>query len=193
MGVLMDRCLYLLLALVLAYVVRESTKHYSYKTASRTNGCSTPSKYPHKDPILGLDLFFNIVHSIKKGNTIVPDMRRFAEFGKTYQAKSWGSTILFTMDSGIMQTMFTSAFDNFGVASLRYGPSVPLLGSGIFTTDGAQWDHSKNLIKPIFARAQISDLAYLEKHVMRMIDAIPRDRSTIDLQPLLKFLVSDCL
>lgn len=92
-----------------------------------------------------------------------------------------------------MQTMFTSAFENFRVASLRYGPSVPLLGSGIFTTDGAQWDHSKTLIKPIFARAQISDLAYLKKHVMRMIGSIPRDSSTIDLQPLLKFLVRDFL
>ena len=48
-------------------------------------------------------------------------------------------------------------------------------------------------IKPIFARAQISGLAHLEKHVMRMIDSIPRDRSTIDLQPLLKFLVRDFL
>ena len=193
MGVLMDRCLYLLLTLILAYLVREIAKYYSYKTASRSNGCSIPSKYPHKDPVLGLDLFFNIVDNIKKGNTIGPDMQRFNEYGKTYQAKSWGSTILFTMDSGNMQTMFTSAFDNFGVASLRYGPSVPLLGSGIFTTDGAQWDNSKNLIRPIFARAQISDLAYFEKHVKRMIDSIPRDCSTIDLQPLLKLLVSECL
>ncbi len=192
MGVLLDKCLYLLLTLVLAYLVREIIKQYSYKIALRSNGCSTPSKYPHKDPILGLDLFINIVDSIKQGNTIVPDMRRFHEHGKTYQAKSWGSTILFTMDSENMQTMFTSAFDNFGVASLRYGPSVPLLGRGIFTTDGAQWDHSRNLIRPIFARAQISDLAYLEKHVKRMIDSIPRDCSTIDLQPLLKLLVSAC-
>ena len=82
------RCLYLLLTLVLAFFVREITKYYSYKTASRSNGCSTSFKYPHKDPILGLDLFFNIVDSIKKGNTIVSDMRRFDELGKTYQAKS---------------------------------------------------------------------------------------------------------
>ena len=192
MDVPVDGFLYLLMTLVLAYIVREITKNYSYEAALRSNGCSTPSKYPHRDPLLGLDLFFSIVDSIKKGNTIVPDMRRFDELGKTYQAKSWGSTILFTMDSRNIQTMFTSAFDNFGVASLRYGPSVPLLGSGIFTTDGDQWDHSRNLIKPIFARAQISDLAYLEKHVKRMIDSIPRDGSTIDLQPLLKLLVRNC-
>lgn len=54
-------------------------------------------------------------------------------------------------------------------------------------------DHSETLIKPIFARAQLSDLAYLEKRVMRMIDSIPRDRSTIDLKPLLTFLVRDFL
>ena len=66
---------------------------------------------------------------------------------------------------------------------------MPLLGSGIFTTDGAQWEHSKNLIKPIFNRAQISDLSYLEKHVQRMVARIPENGSTIDLQYLLKLLV----
>ena len=190
MGVPMDRAIWLVLTFFMVYCVKEATNYYSYRVASRKNGCSTLSKYPHKDPVLGLDLFFNIFQSIKQGNTIVPDMRRFNDYGKTYQARSWGSNIIFTMDSENMQTMFTSAFDNFGVVSLRYGPSVPLLGHGIFTTDGPQWEHSRDLIKPIFARAQISDLTYLEKHVKRMIDCIPRDHSTIDLQHLFKLLVS---
>lgn len=193
MGALEARAFWLVVTILMACIVREAAKHYYYKAVSRKYGCSAPSKYSHKDPVLGLDLFYNIVKSIKQGNTIVPDMRRFSEYGKTYQANSWGSNILFTMDSGNMQTIFTSAFDNFGVASLRYGPSVPLLGSGIFTTDGPQWEHSKNLIKPIFGRAQISDLTYLEKHVRRMLDCLPVDGSTIDLQHFFKLLVSEDL
>ena len=185
-----DKVLWLVLPFIIAYIARETVKYVSYKIASRREGCSTPTKYPHKEPFLGLDLFYNIVQSIKQGNTIGPDMERFEKYGKTYQAKSWGSTMLYTMDSGNMQTILTSAFNNFGVASLRYGPSVPLLGSGIFTTDGPQWEHSKDLIKPIFARAQISDLRYFEKHVRRMLDSLPRDGSTVDLQDILKFLVS---
>lgn len=191
MGVLINSAFWLVLTFFGIYGVQEAAKYYSYRVALRRNGCSTLPKYPHKDPILGLDLFYNIFQSIKQGNTIIPDTRRFNDYGKTYEAKSWGSKIIFTMDSGNMQTIFTSAFDNFGVASLRYGPSVPLLGSGIFTTDGPQWEHSKNLIKPVFARAQISDFSYLEKHVKRMIDSIPRDGSTIDLQHFFKLLVSE--
>ena len=190
MIVLVDRATWLLLALFLAYCVKKIVLYFSYKIALRKNGCSTLSKYPHKDPVLGLDLFFDVFQNIKQGNTIIPEMRRFNDYGKTYQAKSWGSIIIFTMDSENMQTMFTSAFDNFGVSSLRYGPSVPLLGHGIFTTDGPQWEHSRKLVKPVFTRAQISNLTYFEKHVKRMIDSIPRDCSTIDLQPLLKLLVS---
>lgn len=190
MDILKGRAIWLVLILFMVYCVKKLTSHYSYRVASRRNGCSSLSRYPHKDSVLGLDLFFDIFRSIKQGNTINPDMRRFKDYGKTYQARSWGSDIIFTMDSENMQTIFTSAFDNFGVTALRYGPSVPLLGHGIFTTDGPQWEHSRNLIKPIFARAQISDLTCLEKHVQQMIDCIPRNNSTIDLQHLAKLLVS---
>ena len=177
----------------LVYCVKEIGLHFSYKIALSKNSCSTLSRYPHQDPVLGLDLFFDVFQNIKQGNTIISDMRRFNDNGKTYQAKSWGSNISFTMDSENVQTMFTLAFDNFGVAFLRYGPSVLPLGHGIFTTDDPQWEHARKLIKPVFTRAQISNLTHFEKHIKRMIDSIPRDCSTIDLQPLLRFLVSDCL
>ena len=175
--------------LVLVYLFKKLIDWQLHVAAARKNGCATPTKYPHKDPILGLDLFFAIVKSIQNGDTFTPDMERFRKYGRTYEGTSWGNRMIYTMDASIMQTMLTSAFDNFGVADLRYGPSVPLLGSGIFTTDGAQWEHSRNLVKPIFTRAQVSNLAPFAKHVDRMIECLPRDGSTVDLQHYFKLLV----
>lgn len=59
------------------------------------------------------------------------------------------------------------------------------------TTDGSFWEHSRALIRPTFARAQIANLSTLEVHVSRMIDLIPKDGSTVDLQPLFARLALD--
>lgn len=68
---------------------------------------------------------------------------------------------------------------------------TPLLGHGIFTTDGAAWKHSRELLRPNFARAQVADLNTFEVHVAQLIKAIPRDTSTVNLQHLFFQLTLD--
>jgi cytochrome P450 len=74
---------------------------------------------------------------------------------------------------------------------MNHKPCQPFLGDGIITRDGAFWKRSRQLTNPIFSRAQVSTLAPFEVHVGRMIRRIPRDGSTVDLQPLLKMLFLD--
>lgn len=62
--------------------------------------------------------------------------------------------------------------------------TVRVLGEGIFTTDGASWQHSRDLLRPNFVRSQIGDLPMFETHVKKLTAAIPRDGSTVDLQGL---------
>ena len=83
-----------------------------------------------------------------------------------------------------------------------------MLGAGIFTTDGLQWEHSRvthaldstyftaltnyqALIRPNFTRAQVADLETFETHIQTLISKIPRDGSTIDLQALFFKLTLD--
>ena len=61
---------------------------------------------------------------------------------------------------------------------------TPLLGEGIFTTDGAAWQHSRDMLRPNFVRTQIGDIDMFEKHVQNVIRAIPRDGSVINLHDL---------
>lgn len=60
----------------------------------------------------------------------------------------------------------------------------PLLGRGIFTSDGSEWQHSRSLLRPSFAKAQVADLALVELHVNNLFKKLPSDASTVDLQPL---------
>ena len=52
---------------------------------------------------------------------------------------------------------------------------------GIFTTDGAAWHHSREMLRPNFVRSQVGDLATFERHVSHLIQSIPKDNSTVDL------------
>lgn len=53
----------------------------SYSKAKRLYGCSEPPSYPHKDPILGLDLYFDHQEAMRRGET---KMERSKKFFATY-------------------------------------------------------------------------------------------------------------
>jgi cytochrome P450 len=62
------------------------------------------------------------------------------------------------------------------------------LGGGIFSSDGRQWEHARGLLRPQFAREQVSDLGLEERHLQNMLRALPTHTDgwtdLVDLQPL---------
>ena len=163
--------------------------HVKLQKHMRRNGCSPPPKYLHKDPFLGLDMFFDDFKAMKRGNTASTERDRFLNYGKTFEANSWGKRYIQTMDVANIQAVLSQLFDKFGVEPMRLHIGEPFIGKGVFSTDGAYWQQSRELIKPMFARAQISDFTALDVHMNRMMERIPKDGSTVDLQALLKFMV----
>ena len=63
--------------------------------------------------------------------------------------------------------------------------------TGIFTTDGAQWQHSREMLRPNFVRSQVGDLPTFEKHVRHLVAAVPTNSSTVDLSELFFGLTMD--
>ena len=73
-----------------------------------------------------------------------------------------------------------------GVGPTRGKAGEPFTGRGVFSHDGAIWKHSRELIKPTFTKQEISDLDVLETYYFdQLLCLIPRDGTTIDMQPLL--------
>ena len=183
----------ILVPLLIFATVRIYQTLLAYKARSslvRKTDCRPPKKYPHKEPILGLDLCYANAQSAKKGHFLKSLVQLHETHGRTFQTTYFGKTIINNTEPKILSTVLAKASDNFGVGPIRAPPADPLIGRGIFTTDGADWARSRGLIKPCFARAQVADLVSLEEHVDRLIELIPRDGSTVDLQALFSRLVS---
>ena len=100
--------------------------------------------------------------------------------------------MLFTVDAENVKTILATKFKDYELPFRRKSAFCPLLGFGIFTNDGADWRHSRELIRPNFARDQVADLDNFEDHLNLMIDAIPKDgKTTVDLQELFFALTID--
>lgn len=115
--------------------------------------------------------------------------RQFELYGKTFEEHFFDTKIINTMDAANVQQVAALSFQDWAKQASRSSSSAPFLGKGIFTEDGPVWKHSRELIKPVFARSQISDVNRLSVFVDRLFKLIPRDGSTIDMQPLFHKLV----
>lgn len=172
------------------YLLRMAGIRLAYRRAMLENGCSTPKKYPHKEPFLGLDMFLVFAKAMQSGQLLPKVESLFTEYGKTFVSNAWGRTVLNTMDSQVIQSILTVESKKFGVAPDRTEALAPLMKDGIFTADGEAWTKSRALAKQIFSGVRQTTIPALEPHVNHLLNLIPRDGSTVDLQPLLKRMVS---
>lgn len=114
----------------------------------------------------------------------------------TYKYSTLGSTNVSTVDEKNIQAILATQFADFDLGPVRRGNFFPLLGNGIFTQDGALWEHSRAMMRPQFARELVSDLELEERHVQNLMKAIvikPGDGWTdeVDLQVLFFRLTLD--
>ncbi|TGO12563.1 hypothetical protein BTUL_0086g00380 [Botrytis tulipae] len=95
------------------------------------------------------------------------------------------------MDAKNIHTMLVTSQKKFIVEPSRLHATECFLGRGIFNTDGLSWKQAHLASKPIFARAQISNLDILEERLDVLLAMIPHDGTTVNLLPLLKRLFLD--
>ncbi|KAM7215549.1 Cytochrome P450 [Rhypophila decipiens] len=162
------------------------------KIVARRTGSQDPPKYPHKDPIFGLDLFLLYKKSFQERNFLDLNWHLFKKYGKTFQANRHGVRIVKTMDPNITKYVHATYFDHFGVEKIRSG-AEHLWGDGITVVEGEKWATRRKLIKPAFDVVHISNLENrsLATHVERLMQLIPRDGSAVDLMPLFRRLSLD--
>ncbi|ORY11981.1 cytochrome P450 52A12 [Clohesyomyces aquaticus] len=113
----------------------------------------------------------------------------------TFYQNVLGSPAIFTVNPKNIQTILATQFKDFGLGSTRNSNFAPLLGHGIFASDGKQWENSRALLRPQFAREQVSDLDLEERHVQNMMRCLPVNpdgwTSTTNIQTLFFRLTID--
>ncbi|CAD6441832.1 62b89b3d-fb0e-472e-9647-c6d9a07cb016 [Sclerotinia trifoliorum] len=108
----------------------------------------------------------------------------------TYSTSILGKKGFSTIDEDNIKAVLGTQFQDFDLGAERRDNLRPFLGFGIFAQDGKHWEHSRGLLRPQFARDNLSDLEMEERHFQVLLQALPKIgqdgwSSEVDIQPLL--------
>ncbi|KAF4630119.1 hypothetical protein G7Y89_g8022 [Cudoniella acicularis] len=163
----------------------------AYERKKRLHNCGEAVKYPHRESLFGLDLLIKDTKEHTACTYLKEIQRQYAVYGKTHEVRFLGERMIRTMDPKNIQAVLGLNAKDYGLQPLREGLAMPLFNHGINTTDGEYWQYSRSLIKPTFSRMEICNLASLEFHFRRLMELLPKDGTTVDLQPLFSRLFLD--
>jgi cytochrome P450 len=157
----------------------------------RLNKCGVIKQLPQSERIIGLGLVRENLKAGREKRLLENGLNRFEKHGNTYQISMLGSQAVITREPENVKAVLATQFKDFALGRIRKDAFFPLLGNGIFTNDGADWEHSRALVRPNFVRNQVADLRTFETHVSNLLRNIPKDKSTVDLQSLFFCLTLD--
>jgi len=104
-----------------------------------------------------------------------------------------GQRYLFTREPEHLKTILTGKFHDYGKGPEFHHVFSPFLGDSIFTTDGQQWQDSRNLIRPMFMKNRVSDLHIFERGTRVMMQKFPQDGQTFDIMDLFYRMTIDAI
>ena len=142
-------------------------------------------------PHQGISLVLRDIRTFRAHSILEATLRLCREIGPTFETTVPGRTFKFTTEPENLKHILSLQFKDFSIGQDRIRVFSSLLGDGIFTTEGAAWSHSREMLRPNFVRSQVGDFAMLQQHVDYLIQAIPRDGSTVDLSELFFKLTLD--
>ncbi|KAL2869910.1 cytochrome P450 [Aspergillus lucknowensis] len=152
-----------------------------------------PRWYPHKDPILGLDVLFDIAQSVYNHKFLTFTADLINRFNGTITYLSLGRQAVYTIDPANVHAMLAdrTRCQDFGLGPTRRKNWKPLFGSGIFNSDGAVWKHHRSTLRPVLSRAGPHEFEVFETHLQTLMRVVPADGSTVDLQRIFDALTLD--
>ncbi|KFA76367.1 hypothetical protein S40288_07123 [Stachybotrys chartarum IBT 40288] len=90
----------------------------------------------------------------------------------TCEGRILNQRVAFTADPDNIKAILATQFSDYGKGEPFHDEWKDFLGDSIFTTDGAQWHASRQLIRPQFTRDRVSDLHCFESHMDTLFRAI---------------------
>ncbi|KUJ13716.1 cytochrome P450 [Mollisia scopiformis] len=167
------------------YIYIQRRKDYDAdRLFGEKHGCMPlKRRLPYKWP-LALDAFKRQYDALVAGNLLAFQSEYFEEtqVGQTFEVKLLGRVGYFTLDPQNLEAILSTNFEDWGLGSRREG-LYPMIGEGIFTQDGHQWKHSRELLRRQFVRIQYQDVKVFETPINSLLAALSSQTGVIDLQP----------
>jgi hypothetical protein len=109
---------------------------------SKAHGCKPVPKYPQSETVLGWELTQEVIKAKEDKRLLECDRQRHLKNGDTFKMTVMGVKVIATNDPENVKALLATNFKDFGLG-YRLRSMGALFGSGIFTTDGAHWEHSR--------------------------------------------------
>ncbi|KAF2436084.1 cytochrome P450 [Tothia fuscella] len=138
---------------------------------------------------LGLDLVYEAITHSNRNELLQFWLRGFQKYGNptnpwTLESAIAGDRFLLTADPENIKAILATQFNDYGKGEQFNKDFHEFLGDSIFTTDGAQWHDSRQLIRPQFIKDRLSDIDIFEKHCRQLIPMLGGQGQTIDVADL---------
>ena len=175
----------------LFFLYSQITSYLQRRRFMREHGCQPLAKRYNKDPIFGLDVMRENMAADKTKTFLSLNYNRFHSLGIwTFGNRLFHIPMISTVEPENVKTVLSVRFKDYSMG-LRRPYLSPLLGDGIFNSDGERWASSRHLLRPSFAREHLADLDAFEGHFRHLLNAIPKDGSAFDIQELFFRLTLD--
>ena len=140
------------------------------------------------DGLFGFRLPFWLIERKENGTVVDYVAERFDEVSHplipTFSIRIFMVKLWMTKDPENIKALLATQFNDFCLGT-RHAQFKPLLGDGIFTLDGQGWKESRQMLRPQFARDQISHVKMLEPHIQVLFKQIHKNKGQVfDLQEL---------
>ncbi|KAJ4007632.1 hypothetical protein NW752_010298 [Fusarium irregulare] len=171
------------------YILSSISLYFSRRHFIALHGCKPiVNRYPSK--WFGINFILEAGRTYKQRRYLDALTWNFRNIGYTHEVRALGGTSVWTVEPENIKAVLTSKFKDY---SLGNRPAVmgPLLGRGVFVTDGEEWSHSRALLRPNFAKDQVADLSMIERHLQQLLKMIPDDGKAIDLNDLILSFTMD--
>lgn len=167
----------------LGYVLlRHLVAYISLSRSYKINGCERPPRHLIYDPIFGIDFTMGNIKAFRESRFLERQRARYNETGTTHYTFVNGRQAIHTIDPENIKAILATNFKDYTIAH-RKTIMGPLLGRGIFVSDGEDWMHSRGLLRPNFVKDQLADLDMLERHMRELLRVLPKNPSeVVDLQ-----------
>lgn len=124
------------------FIAQSISSYVAEARFKKAHGTQPVRKLPQSERILGYGLYKIQKQAMKDQNLLDVVKKRYDDNGTTYSAYLMGQVFVNTVEPENIKAILATNFKDFGLGE-RIRSLGPLLGQGIFTSDGAIWEHSR--------------------------------------------------
>ncbi|KAF9632939.1 hypothetical protein BFW01_g3802 [Lasiodiplodia theobromae] len=163
--------IFLCAPILIALFSRRLATEWRLRKLAKANGCKPVRQLRSRLPF-ALDLKWRV---FQHRGSILDDVifQVYRDQGTwIFSSDSTLDRSISAADPRVIQAILATHFRDWGLGQSRARAVGPLLGRGVFTSDGEVWQHARGVLRPQFTKAQVSDVATVERHVQALFAAM---------------------